>query len=70
MGEPRDMDELLAQAERVDAAPHTTRRAVGLATALVAAGAAAAAIVATGSARGILAAILWLITLGGSPPLD
>ncbi|MEJ8284893.1 hypothetical protein ACVKXF_003002 [Curtobacterium sp. PvP017] len=69
MGEPRDMDELLAQAERVDAAPHTTRRAVGLATALVAAGA-AAAIVATGSARGILAAILWLITLGGSPPLD
>ncbi|QZQ56395.1 hypothetical protein KZI27_06070 [Curtobacterium sp. TC1] len=69
MGEPQDMDELLAQAERVDAVPHTARRAVALAAALLAAGA-AVAIVATGSARGLLAAILWLITLGGSPPLD
>jgi GTP-binding protein YchF len=36
MGEPQDMDELLAQAERVDAAPHTRRRAIGLAAALLA----------------------------------
>ena len=68
MGEPQDMDELLAQAERVDAAPHTTRRAVGLAAALVAAGA-AVAIVVTGSAHGLLGAILWLVTLGASRPL-
>jgi hypothetical protein len=39
MGEPQDMDELLAQAERVDAAPHTARRAVALAAALLAAAA-------------------------------
>jgi len=64
MGEPQDMDELLAQAERVDAAPHTTRRAVGVAAALIAAGA-AVAIVVTGSAHGLLVAILWLVTLGG-----
>ncbi|MDT0233658.1 hypothetical protein [Curtobacterium sp. BRB10] len=68
MGEPHDMDELLAQAERVDAAPHTTRRAVGLAAALVAAGA-AVAVAVTGSAHGLLVAILWLATLGGSRPL-
>ncbi|WP_434770299.1 hypothetical protein [Curtobacterium flaccumfaciens] len=68
MGEPQDMDELLAQAEPVDAAPHTTRRAVGLAAALVAAGA-AVAIVVTGSAHGLLVAVLWLVTLGASRPL-
>ena len=69
MGDPQDMDELLAQAERVDAAPHTTRRAVGVAAALVAAGA-AVAIVVTGSAHGLLVAILWLVTLGASRPLS
>jgi hypothetical protein len=69
MGEPQDMDELLGQAERVDASPHTTRRALGLAAALVAAGA-AVAIVVTGSAHGLLGAILWLVALGGSPPLS
>jgi hypothetical protein len=37
MGEPQDMDELLGQAERVDASPHTTRRALGLAAATSAA---------------------------------
>lgn len=68
MGKPQDMDELLERAERVDAAPHTTRRVVGLAAALVAVGA-AVAIAVTGSANGLLVPILWLVTLGGSPPL-
>ena len=47
MGEPQDMDELLAQAERVDAAPHTARRAVGLGVGLVTIGAAVAVAVTT-----------------------
>ncbi|MCA5922174.1 hypothetical protein [Curtobacterium oceanosedimentum] len=68
MREPQDMDELLAQADPVDAAPHTARRAVGLATALLASGA-AVAIALTGSAHGLLVAVLWLATLGGSRPL-
>lgn len=49
------MDELLAAAERVDAQPHTGRRAVGLGAALVAT-AATVAFIVTGTAYGLFVA--------------
>jgi len=63
MGEPRDIDELLAGARRVEAESHTARRAIGLGTALIATGATVAFIV-LGTARGLLltvASFVWAI---------
>jgi hypothetical protein len=66
MGEPRDLDDLLAQAEPVDAPPHTVRRAIALGVALAGTGVAIAVVVA-GGFGGVLTAILWLVTLGSFP---
>jgi hypothetical protein len=73
MGEPRDLDDLLAQAEPVDAPPHTVRRAIALAIALGGTGAAIAAaiaVVVAGGFGGALTAVLWLISLGSVPTTD
>ncbi|MBF4583973.1 hypothetical protein ITJ54_14985 [Curtobacterium sp. VKM Ac-2865] len=66
MGEPRDLDDLLAQAEPVDAPPHTARRAIALAIALASTGVAIAVVVA-GGFGGVLTVVLWLTTLGSFP---
>ncbi|WIE76391.1 hypothetical protein [Curtobacterium sp. MCSS17_007] len=53
MGEPRDLDQLLASAPRVDAQPHTVRRGIGLgATLLLTAG--LVACIVLGIAHGLL----------------
>ena len=70
MGEPRDLDDLLAQAEPVDAPAHTARRAIALAVALAGTGAAIAvgiAVVVAGGFSGVLTAVVWLISLGSVP---
>ena len=66
MGEPRDLHDLLAQAERVDEPSHTTRRAIAVAIALVGTGVAIAVVVA-GGFGGVLTVVLWLTTLGSFP---
>ncbi len=53
MGEPRDLDELLASAHRVDARPHTVRRGIGLGTTLLVTAVLVAGIV-LGIAHGLL----------------
>ncbi|OII38274.1 hypothetical protein BIU98_14580 [Curtobacterium sp. MMLR14_010] len=73
MGEPRDLDDLLAQAEPVDAPPHTVRRTIALAIGLGGTGAAIAAaiaVVVAGGFGGALTAVLWLISLGSVPTTD
>ena len=57
MGEPRDLDELLARSEVVDAAPHTARRAVGLGVGLVTIGAAIAVAVTTGGSAAVASVV-------------
>lgn len=57
MGESRDLDELLAGADRVDARPHTVRRGVGLGVTLLATAGLVACIVA-GIAQGVLLTLL------------
>jgi len=73
MSDPRDLDDLLAQAEPVDAPPHTARRAIALAVALAGSGAAIAvaiAMVVAGGFSGVLTAVVWLISLGSVPNAD
>jgi hypothetical protein len=66
MGDPRDLDDLLAQAERVDAPPRTARSAVNLA--LVLAGTCVAiAVGALVGFRGLVIAAIWYATLGSVP---
>lgn len=57
MGDPRDLDELLAGADVVDAPSHTVRRAVGLGVALVGIGV-AVAVGLTSGAYAVLGAVL------------
>jgi hypothetical protein len=66
MGEPRDLDDLLAQAEPVDAPPHTARRAIALAIALASTGVAIAIGVA-GGFSGVLTVIEWFTSLAAVP---
>jgi uncharacterized membrane protein YhiD involved in acid resistance len=56
------MDDLIASAQRVEAEPHTARRAVGLGTALVATGATVALIV-SGTAYGLWVGF-WSLAIG------
>ncbi|WP_141718830.1 hypothetical protein [Curtobacterium sp. ER1/6] len=62
MGEPGKMDDLFAGAQRVEAEPHTARRAIGLGTALVATGATVALIV-SGTAYGLWVGF-WSLAIG------
>lgn len=57
------MDELLAGAERVDARPHTVRRALGLATTLIVVGV-SVAVVVSGTAYGLWAGF-WRFAITG-----
>lgn len=57
MGDPRDLDELLAGADVVDAPSHTVRRVVGLAVALTGIGV-AVAVGLTSGASAVLGAVL------------
>ncbi len=57
MGDPRDLDELLARADVVDAPSHTVRRAVGLGVALTGIGV-AVAVGLTSGASAVLGAVL------------
>ncbi len=57
MGDPRDLDELLAGADVVDAPSHTVRRMVGLGVALVGI-AVAVAVGLTSGAYAVLGAVL------------
>jgi hypothetical protein len=66
MAEPRDLDDLLAQAEPVDAPAHTARRLVALAVALVAIGV-AVAIGVSGGFSGVLTMIEWSSSLASVP---
>ncbi len=66
MGEPGDVDDLLERAERVDAEPHTARRAVGLGTALVVTGA-VVAVVVSGTAYGLWIRFWELLVSGWQP---
>ncbi|PYY36896.1 hypothetical protein DEJ16_01735 [Curtobacterium sp. MCJR17_055] len=62
MADPRDLDDLLAQAEVVDAPPRTARRAISLA--LVLAGTCVAiAVGALAGFRGLVIAAIWYATL-------
>ena len=66
MPDPRDLDDLLAQAERVDEPPRTARRAVGLTVTLVGV-CLAIALGALGGFRGLVIAVLWFASLGSVP---
>ena len=57
MGDPRDLDELLAGADVVDAPSHTVRRLVGLGAGLVGIGV-AVAVGLTSGAFAVLGAVL------------
>lgn len=57
MGDPHDLDELLAGADVVDAPSHTVRRAVGLGVALTGIGV-AVAVGLTSGASAVLGAVL------------
>jgi hypothetical protein len=65
MGDPRDLDDLLAQAEVVDAPPRTARRAISLALVLVST-CVAIAFGALAAFRGLVIAAIWYATLGST----
>ena len=66
MPEPRDLDDLLAQAERVDVPPRTARRAIGLTVSLVGV-CLAIALSALGGVRGLVIAAIWFASQGSVP---